>query len=234
MILWVVVLAALGGIVIALTRAFPGAVRGADDWSSVAYAVGFILLVVSGLSRIGRGGLAQHLRHVAIWGAIVAVLALGMAYRAELEGVSQRLRTLFSPAAPVTTADHEMVITQDDSGSFVVMGKVNGQPVRFLVDTGASDTALSPQDARRLGVDVDGLHYDREAETANGLGYGAPYVAQRLEVGPIRLDGFAMTINQAPMSNSLLGMSFLNKLESFHVGKGRLVLRWRGGAGDEP
>ncbi|MDB5495217.1 MAG: putative aspartyl protease [Phenylobacterium sp.] len=228
--LWLVLFAALGGIVIALARAFPEAVRTPDDWADVAYGVGVVILVSAGIFRARRGAFAQHLRDAAIWVAVVAVLALGFAYREELAGVPQHLRLAFSAGEPVTTADHVLVIPQDEQGAFVVVGKVNGQRVRFMVDTGASDTVLSPDDARRLGVAVDRLRFDDVAETANGVGHGAPYTAQRLEVGPISLETFKMTINQAPMSSSLLGLSFLNHLESFEIRGRKLILKWRDGA----
>jgi aspartyl protease family protein len=225
--LWLIFAAAVVGLVIALTRAFPEAVRTSDDWTDVAYRVGLVLVVTAGVSRIPRGAIVQHLRYAAIWMAIVAVLALGLAYRAEFTDVGNHLKIAFSGRNAVATGERELVIPQDAGGAYVVVAKVNGQRVVFMVDTGATDTVLSPDDARRLGVDVDRLHFDRVAETANGLGYGAHYAAQSLEVGAIRLDDFKMTINKAPMSTSLLGMSFLNQLESFEFGRGKLTLKWR-------
>jgi aspartyl protease family protein len=127
----------------------------------------------------------------------------------------------------VQTADHELVIPQDAEGSYVVIGKVNGERVRFVVDTGATDTVLSPADARRLGVPIERLAYRAESETANGVGYGAPYRAQRLEVGAIALTDFPMTVNRAPMSVSLLGLSFLNRLEAYEFRGRKLILKWR-------
>jgi aspartyl protease family protein len=224
---WLLLLAALGGMVAALARAFPEAVRTPDDWTEVAYAAGVVVLVSTGLFRLGPGGFAQHLRHVATWLAIVAVLALAFAYRDVFSGAGQRLRLAFSAGDPVTTGDHELVIPQDDHGAFVVVGKVNGQRVRFVVDTGATDTVLSPDDARRLGAPVGSLRYADAAETANGVGYSAPYTARRLEVGPIAFDDFRVAINQAPMSSSLLGMSFLRRLRSFEHRDGQLILRWQ-------
>ncbi|WP_425996521.1 retropepsin-like aspartic protease family protein [Caulobacter sp. DWR1-3-2b1] len=231
-LLWLLFIAAIIGIVIAMARAFPEAVRTPDDWGSVIYSLGVVALVSAGLFRIrGRLQVMRHLRHAAIWAAIVAVLALGFAYADELEGVSQRVRIAFSGGAPVATAERELVIPRDETGSFVVVAQVNGERVRFLVDTGATETVLSPDDARRLGVDPDALNYDRQSETANGLGYGASHVAERLEVGAIRFDGFPMVVNKAPMSTSLLGMSFLDRLESYEVRGRTLTLKWRDGAG---
>ena len=228
--LWILLLVAgLAGLVFALARALPGAVHGPDDWASVGYDVALAGLISAGLLRAGRGAWRQHLRHAAIWVVIVAVLALGFAYRDLFIGAGRRLQVAFSPGAPVATGDHELAIPQDAGGAFMILAKVNGQPVRFLVDTGASDTVLSPDDARRLGVNLDALTFDRGSETANGVGHGAAYAAQTFEIGPIHLDNVRMTINQAPMSTSLLGMSALGRLESFEVRGDKLVLRWRDG-----
>jgi aspartyl protease family protein len=225
--LWLLLAAALGGLVAALARAFPEAVRTPDDWAQVAYAVGVVLLVSTGIFRLGPRRFADRLKHAAIWLAVIAVLALGFAYRDAFSGAGQRLRLAFSAGDPVATGEHELVIPQDDRGSFVVVGKVNGQRVRFVVDTGATDTVLSPDDARRIGVDVANLDYGEPAETANGVGYSASFTARRLEVGPIGFDEFKLAINQAPMSSSLLGLSFLRRLQSFEHRDGQLILRWR-------
>lgn len=220
-VLWLLFIAAIVGIVIAMARAFPEAVRTPDDWSSVIYGLGLVVLVSSGLFRIrDRLQVMQHLRYAAIWAAIVAVLALGFAYADEVEGVTHRVRIAFSGGAPVATGERELVVPRDETGSFVIVAQVDGQRVRFLVATGATETVFSPDDARRLGVDPDALRYDRQSETANGLGYGASHVVERLEVGAIRFDAFPMVVNKAPMSTSLLGMSFLDRLESYEVRDG--------------
>lgn len=225
--LWLLFVAAIGGLLLALFRAFPEAVRTRDDWSRVAYALGFLALLSAGVMRVRREAIGQHLRHLALWTVVVAVLALGVAYREELAGVPQHLRLAFSDRSPVATGDREVVIPQDDHGAFEVVGQVNGRRIVFLLDTGSTDTVLSPQDARLLGLDPAKLDYGLEAETANGTGYGAPYTAASLEVGPIRLTDFRMTINKAPMSRSLLGLSFLERMESFQIRGRRLILHWK-------
>lgn len=225
--LWFVIATAIGGLVLALARAFPEARLGGGDWANVGYLVGMVLLLTAGASRLQRGALGQHLRHAAIWAGIVAALALGVAYQGELAGVAGRVRTAFSGGTPVALSDQELAVPQNDAGAYVVTGKVNGQKVRFIVDTGATDTVLSPDDARRIGIDVEALRYVRQAETAIGVGLSAPYTADRLEVGPVGFDGFEMAVNQAPMSGSLLGMSFLSRLQSFEFRGRTLTLRPR-------
>jgi aspartyl protease family protein len=225
--LWLCLLGALAVLIAALVHAFPEAVRNQQDWARVGYGAGLVVLIATGVFRAGRGFRGAPLRYAAIWAAIIAALALGFSYRAELAGVPEHLRMAFSDGAPVVTAEHELVVPQDPQGGFVVIGTVNGQRVRFVVDTGATDTVLSPDDARQVGFDTGQLRYVRQAETANGDGYGAPVRARRLAVGPIVLDDFEMVVNKAPLSSSLLGLSFLNRLESFQVKDHQLILRWR-------
>ena len=226
-LVWLVMLAVVGAIVMLLFKAFPGAIQSADDWSRVAYAAGLVVLVSAGLLRARGIDWGEKARHVVAWIGIIAVLAVGFAYRDELGAVVQRVRGEFSSGYPVATAPREVTVSQDDTGSFFVMGRVNGQLVRFLVDTGSSETVLSPADAARLGIDTSALSFDRAAETANGVGYGAQFKADSLAVGPIVLSDVPMMINKAPMSSSLLGLTFLGRLESFQVRGHRLYLKGR-------
>jgi aspartyl protease family protein len=226
-LLWLTVLIGAGALAATLLRSAPWALRDAHDWTYVVMWGGFLLLLSRSLLTAGRGDILRGVGHVAIWVAVVGVLALGYLYRAELAQAPQRLRMALNVGAPVATGPHELRVAQDDSGAYLVVGQVNGQRVLFMVDTGATDTVLSPADAQRVGVNLDALAFDRTAETANGLGYGAAWTADRLAVGDIRLAGFPVVVNKAPMSASLLGMSFLNRLDSFEVRDRTLILRWR-------
>ena len=102
----------------------------------------------------------------------------------------------------------------------------NGVPIRFLIDTGASDIVLNPSDARRLGFDASNLRFSRQYETANGMVRGAPVTLRELRVGQLHLFDVEASVNEAPLEVSLLGMSFLNELSGYEVARGRLILRW--------
>lgn len=224
---WLGLLVAVAAGVGLLARAFPGAVSTGEGWGWVARGFGLVALVSMGLMVPGRVRWRESARNAAIWAGIIGVLVLGATYRDELSGVVQRVRGEFSASYPVATGAHELVVTQDADGGFVIMGQVNGQPVRFLVDTGATDTVLSPADAHRLGLDKAALSFDHASETANGTGHGAPYVADSLAVGDIRFQAMPLVINQTPMTYSLLGMTFLKRLDSFQVRGRRLYLKSR-------
>ena len=208
-----------------LARAFPGSLQTAEDKGWLIRGILLLAIVAAGLFSARRINWSEKARHAGIWLGIFVVLMLGVSYAPDLAGIGQKVRGSFLPAEPIQTTAQEMVVSQDASGGFFVMGKVNGQRVHFLIDTGASDTVLSPADAGRLGIDLKALKFDKSAETANGTGYGAVYQAERLSVGQIEIIDMPMVINQAPMSSSLLGMSFLSQLQSFRVEGGKMHLK---------
>ncbi len=225
--LWLGLLAAVGALALALHRAYPEAIQTNDDKASLFLRLGMVVLVSTALLRGLQGSLSQYLKYVAIWTGVIAALALGYAYRAELASVPRKLQLAFNVGTPVAVGERTLVVPQGEDGSYVVDGLVNGKRVRFVVDTGATATVLSPADARRVGVPVDTLDYGYESETANGKGYSAAYDATRLEVGSIKLEGFRVMVNKTPMSMSLLGMSFLQRLDAFEFRDRQLILKWR-------
>jgi aspartyl protease family protein len=95
--------------------------------------------------------------------------------------------------------------------------------VRFMVDSGATEIVLSPEDARMLGMQPEQLDYTLEAQTANGTVRGAPIRLKTLKVGPIVMHDIPATVNEAEMPVSLLGMEFLRRLKSWGVTNGRLT-----------
>ncbi len=92
----------------------------------------------------------------------------------------------------------------------------------FVVDTGASDVILSLTDAERVGLDPDSLSYTRAYTTANGTIFGAPVRLESISIGPIAVENVRASISQTDLSISLLGMSFLKRLDGFSV-RGRTM-----------
>jgi aspartyl protease family protein len=106
-----------------------------------------------------------------------------------------------------------------------VTARVNGTYVTFLVDTGATDVVLSPLDAQRIGFDPKDLRFTQRAETANGVVRAAPVTLDEVALGSIVVDHLPASVNEASMSQSLLGMRFLNQLRSWRVEGQTLILQ---------
>jgi aspartyl protease family protein len=218
---WLAVLAiGLIGLVVLLNERFPEALeRGTVGWP--VYLLALLLLGGGGLVLAIRQRPLQHLRDAAIWLGLGLVLVLGYSFRDE---IVQRLKGELLPAAGTAGADGSVSYRASRDGYFHVEGWVNGTRIRFLVDTGASDVVLTPADARRLGMDVDRLAFTQVTETANGFGRGAPVTLRQVEVGGLRVAEVSASVNQADMSESLLGMSFLRRIGGFQVSGDRLTL----------
>ena len=119
----------------------------------------------------------------------------------------------------------EVRLKADPRGHFVFTGDVDGRPVTFMADTGASVVALTFEDARRAGLSPNGLDFNARVSTANGIAKVAPVTLARVRVGSITLrDVKAAVAEKGALDVNLLGMSFLGRLESFHLRGDELVL----------
>jgi aspartyl protease family protein len=109
-------------------------------------------------------------------------------------------------------------------GHFWAQGQVNGVPVRFLVDTGATVVALTPADAQHLGFDLQQLSYGSSVVTAGGKTRAAAVRLASVDVGGAQLEGVDALVIEKGLDASLLGMSYLGRLSSFRATRQALVL----------
>jgi clan AA aspartic protease (TIGR02281 family) len=123
-------------------------------------------------------------------------------------------------------SDLEYVIEAGAGGHFVIEAVVNGAPVTFLVDTGASNVVLTMEDAERLGFRPESLRFTERFATASGEVRAAPVVLRELRIGQFSVFDMPASVNEAPLGVSLLGMSFLRRLDGYGVEDGRLIMRW--------
>ncbi len=128
-------------------------------------------------------------------------------------------------ARPGATGD-ELIIPVGRNGHYMVDAVVDGIEIQFLVDTGATSVVLKPEDAERLGYRLEALEYSERFQTANGVILGAPVVLPELRIGDMEIEDVRSTVINTPLSTSLLGMTFLSRLESFEVREEGLILRW--------
>jgi aspartyl protease family protein len=189
----------------------------------IIFSVFVLLLLISGLIVRRRATRQRLFQYGTAWVLIAAVLLMGYGLKDQGAYLWRILRAEILPQSGLS-GDGSISFRARTDGHFSVKAQVNGTTVVFLVDSGASDVILSPQDAARLGFDAKALSFDKPYRTANGLVQGAPVRLTRVEIGPIALDDVRASINGAPMETSLLGMSFLSRLSSWQVEGDRLTL----------
>ncbi len=221
---WFGLLIAIAVGVWALFKLFPEVNLSEMDTAWMLRLTAILALAMSSLVFARQFKLRESLRHIAIWIAIGGVLLLGYSFRDAFDGVGARLRGELLPAEPLAAGAGTVVLTETENGDYQGTGAVNGVRVRFAVDTGASDIVLSREDAQRAGIDTAALRYTREVGTANGIGHGAETTVASLTLGSIAFADVAVTVNDAPLGTSLLGMAFLRRLKSFEFKGHKLYL----------
>jgi len=203
---------------------FPEALADEEDRMRLTYLVALLAVLVAGVSIRWLARPGRMFYHAAIWVVFGALLMIAYELRHDVDTFRQIV--LGEPAAPAATvAGGSISFPAARSGHFLVVAEVDGQAITFLVDTGSTDVVLTPRDARRLGMDPDKLAYTRRYLTANGEVRGAPVRLGRVRLGPIDLADVRASVNEKPMPHSLLGMTFLNRLDGYEVSRDRLTLR---------
>lgn len=196
--------------------------------SQIGIVHGLLLLVLVGsavLVRWRSQSLGQWGRYALVWIAIALVLVVGYSYRSQINSVWSRSLALVMPGHPVQLTPGTVIVGAGEDRHFRVDATVDGAAMQFLVDTGATSVVLNRQDARRIGFTNDTLSFTRRTETANGIGLGAPIRLREIQVGSIVVRDVRALVNKAPMSSSLLGINFLERLSSYSVKDGLLTLK---------
>ena len=115
-------------------------------------------------------------------------------------------------------------IQQAADGHFWIDAQVNGESVRFLIDSGATVTSISGDTARRVGVEASG-GFPVLVQTANGTVTAERARVDRLEVGSIVRSEFPVHVSEAFGDTNVIGMNFLSSLSSWAVENGWLILQ---------
>jgi aspartyl protease family protein len=188
-----------------------------DQIGSLVY-LGLLVTAIAGwLVASQRRNLGRLAQYAAVWsfifiGAIVAV------------GLWTDIRQTVAPRQSVLMEGARIEVPQHVDGHYYLTLEINGAPIRFVVDTGATELVLSREDARRAGIDPDALIFSGRAFTANGTVETAPVTLAIVALGPAVDAGVRAVVNGSDMEDSLLGMTYLQRFERIEISGGRLVL----------
>jgi aspartyl protease family protein len=225
--LWILVILLAGGLLLMMTRQREETIASLTqpDFAMLLYQVGLIVLVGAGVLALFREKLAQALEAALIWIAIAVILVVTYTYRLELRDVGDRVLTELIPGRAVTFGK-TVEISRGRGGSFPVHTHVNGVRIEMVLDTGASAVVLTQEAAKAVGLPLEVLAYTVPVDTANGRTRAAPVTLDRVAVGGIVERGVSALIAQpGQLRTSLLGMTFLDRLERWEVRGDKLVLR---------
>lgn len=225
---WIALFAAIFVLLIALAgragRNFSGLEAG--DIGIIVYYLVWLVAIGSALIVLFRRQLGQALRMALLWLAIVLGLVLLYTYRTDLRDVADRVMAELVPGRPANRGVRVVEIVRGRGGDFRVQAEVNGVRVPMVLDTGASAVVLTHEAAKAVGLPVDVLVYNVTVDTANGRTRAAAVTLDRVAVGDVVERAVPALIAQpGQLRTSLLGMSFLNRLESFEVRGDRVLMR---------
>lgn len=208
----------MGLLLFGLSLAFP--VSGQVD----PYLVrGLIIVFIFGGAAAfwSRSSIWRLAKVAGLWALIISGIAVFYLYRSDL---GSRFMAAIDPAGVVET-DDGLLVHRGRDGHFWLKARLNGVPVLFMVDTGASNVVLSPRDARSVGLNLGLLDFSGRASTANGQVRFAKATITSLGLGSETFYDVPVTVNGADMHGSLLGMSVLQKFASVEFRGDMLILR---------
>lgn len=187
-----------------------------DSIANLIYLL-LLLLFVGGWVARGRfEGRSTAFRHAGSWIVIFAVVVLAAALWGDIR------RDV--PQQAYIAEDDAIAVPRAPDGHYYLTAEVEGQDIRFLVDTGATDVVLTRRDAERVGIDTANLLFSGRAGTANGMVRTAPVWLESFRVGPMSDRDVRAHVNEGDMGTSLLGMTYLRRYDRIEISGNRLIL----------
>jgi aspartyl protease family protein len=226
-LLWLLIVALLIAIFAVIAQRNTGMVGPLSlrDFSSLVYKVALLLFVFGAVLTVFHGRSKQALTAAVLWGVVGLLLIAGYSYRFELREAGDRVLAELVPGH-VISHGRTVEVARTSGGDFAISAQINGVRVPMILDTGASSVVLSRDDAKAVGLPLEVLAYTVIIETANGRTRAAPVTLDRIAIGGLLERSVeALVAQPGQLRTSLLGMSFLNRLQSWEVSGDRLLLR---------
>jgi aspartyl protease family protein len=227
-LLWILIIGIALAIALVVARHDQDTIGGLaiDDFGSLAYHLALIAFIGGAVLVLFRERLSHALEAALFWVVAGLVLVFMYTYRAELRGIGDRVLSEVMPGRVASRSADTVEIVRGRGGDFQVAAQVNGTRVAMALDTGASAVVLTQEAAKAAGLPLEMLQYTVQVDTANGRARAASITLDRLAVGGIVERAVPALIAQpGQLRVSLLGMSFLNRLQSWEVRGDKLLMR---------
>jgi aspartyl protease family protein len=195
-----------------------------EDGPSLIWGVVCILLFLSSLAarRLPLGYVAKA---AFAWIAIFAALFAVFSFRFEFKAVWERVKADISGTAGQSVRGEDITIRRQDDGHYWLLLDVNGKPVRFMIDSGATTTAVNANTARETGIEVDTTGYPVFLNTANGRVTAQRGVILSLKIGSQEIGQHNVVVSESFGDTNVLGMNFLDSMQSWKVEANVMTLK---------
>jgi aspartyl protease family protein len=223
---WLLLIGLGVGLVLLIIHHEEGEIAGLSSplFASAVAKVALLVFFAGTVVMLFRDRLAQAFQAILLWLVIGLALFIGYTYRIELRQVGEKALAELIPGRPVSQGS-VVEIARTRGGEFQVGTHINGARIAMVLDTGATSVVLTQEAAKAAGLPLEFLTYTVNVETANGRARAAPVTLDRVSVGSIVERSVPALIAQGGLRTNLLGMSFLNRLESWEVRGDKLVMR---------
>ncbi len=205
-----------------------------ERFASLSAFVALLIVFGAGFMAGPRFRLGEAVRALVLWAAFGVVLIGLYTHRQDLSEIAERTLGAVVPGMPVVTRTGEITEITLNRGldhHFLARGRVNGARALFLVDTGASRVTLSAETARAAKLPLDKMDFSTPVRTANGVANVAPVRIASLDIGPAHFTNVdAFVAPEGALDFDLLGVSALDRLESFEVRGDEMILRLHAGS----
>jgi len=164
-----------------------------------------------------RNGVGKMLQQAMIWGFIFLGVVAGY-------GLWSDVQRQTTGGQMLQLGNGQITVPRQPDGHYYLTLSLNGENIRFVVDTGATDMVLTREDAARAGLDVDALNFVGTASTANGTVRTAPVRLDTVRLGDVTDTDVYASVNGGQMEGSLLGMGYLERWGRIEISGGELRL----------
>jgi len=189
----------------------------ADNTASLIYLVLLGCALAGWFIMQSRDGMGKMLQQAMIWGFLFlgVIAAYGLWNDVQRQTMNDQMLQL---------GEGQISVPRQSDGHYYLTLRLNSEPIRFVVDTGATDMVLTRADATRAGLNPDELSFLGTAYTANGTVRTAPVRIDTVRLGDITDTNVRASVNDGEMSGSLLGMGYLEKWGRIEISGGELRL----------
>jgi aspartyl protease family protein len=196
-----------------------------NDGETASLIYSLLLLVLVGSALVSRSlPIGQTLKMALGWVGIFALIFLLVSFRPEMKLIWGRVTGELGLASGPQISGAPMTLRKREDGHFWVDADVNGHRVEFMVDSGATFTALSAPAARDAGVEPDAFSMKIAIGTANGTIEADRATVSELRLGSLVMQDHAIVVADAFGDTNVLGMNFLSALKSWRVEGSSMIL----------